>query len=149
MKTHEEIKNGQSLYTLEETKELLRVDGYIHSTKKLYRSAWEWIQRLERDKAWASENYDLIREENKRLETQNAELVEKIKQLKRERDAAVNELKHHCWNCKYHLNKPIEETDDYGRTIHRYCSADYCFPDEENSCWEWRGPCEENGGSDA
>ena len=77
MKTHEEIKNGQSLYTLEETKELLRVDGYIHSAKKLYRSALEWIQRLERDKAWASENYDLIREENKRLETQNAELLKK------------------------------------------------------------------------
>lgn len=73
------------------------------------------------------------------LEAENAE-------LKRERDAAVNELKHHCWNCKYHLNKPIEETDDYGRTIHRYCSADYCFPEEENSSWEWRGPCEENGG---
>lgn len=49
--------------------------------------AFSLIQRLERDKAWASENYDLIREENKRLEAQNAELLEKVKQLERERDA--------------------------------------------------------------
>lgn len=63
---------------------------------------------------------------------------------KRERDAAVSELPHHCWNCKYHLDKPLEEFDDFGRTIHRYCDADCCYPDEENSSWEWRGVCPEN-----
>ena len=73
------------------------------------------------------------------LEAKNAELLEKIEKLERERDAAVSELPHNCWNCKYHLNEPIEETDDYGRTIHRYCDADVCYPDEENSSWEWRG----------
>ena len=67
------------------------------------------------------------------------EFLQAYSQLKRERDAAVSELPHNCWNCKYHLNEPIEETDDYGRTIHRYCDADVCYPDEENSSWEWRG----------
>lgn len=66
------------------------------------------------------------------------ELLQAYSQVKRERDAAVSELPHHCWNCKYHRDEPIEEIDDYGRTIHIYCDADCCFPDE-NSSWEWRG----------
>ena len=67
-----------------------------------------------------------------------------LAQVERERDAAVNELPHHCWNCAYHRNDPIEEIDTGGRTIHRYCDADFCYPDEENSSWQWRGPCSEN-----
>ena len=42
-----------------------------------------YIQQLERDKNWLSENYELIREENERLEAQNTELLEKIKQLEK------------------------------------------------------------------
>lgn len=38
---------------------------------------------IERDKNWLSENYDLIREENERLEAQNAELLEKIERLEK------------------------------------------------------------------
>lgn len=72
------------------------------------------------------------------------QLEQELVAAKRERDAAVSELPHHCWNCKHHLDKPIEETDDNGRTIHRYCDADCCYPDEENSSWEWRGVCPEN-----
>lgn len=42
-------------------------DGCMDS---MNRDALALIQQLERDKSWASENYDLIREENKRLEAQ-------------------------------------------------------------------------------
>ena len=72
------------------------------------------------------------------------QLESELAAIKRERDAAVSELPHHCWNCKYHLDKPIEETDGFGRTIHIYCEADCCYPDEENSSWLWRGVCPEN-----
>ena len=71
-------------------------------------------------------------------------LETRLSQAERERDAAVNELPHNCWNCKYHRDTPIEEIDTGGRTIHRYCDADYCYPDEENSSWLWRGVCPEN-----
>ena len=72
------------------------------------------------------------------------QLETRLSQAERERDAAVNELPHNCWNCKYHRDTPIEEIDTGGRTIHRYCDADYCYPDEENSSWLWRGVCPEN-----
>lgn len=73
-----------------------------------------------------------------------AVLESRLAQVERERDAAVNELPHNCWNCKYHRDTPIEEIDTGGITIHRYCDADYCYPDEENSSWLWRGLCPEN-----
>lgn len=109
----------------------------IHCKYMLQKDALALIQRLERDKAWASENYDLIREENKRLEAQNAELLEKIKQLERERDALIEDLRtkrHICDSCKH---KP-----GYGYGCTSVSKID-------GTCWEWRGPCEENGGSDA
>ena len=71
------------------------------------------------------------------------QLESRLAQAERERDAAVNDLPHHCWNCAYHRDYPIEEIDTGGRTIHRYCDADYCFPDD-NSSWQWRGVCPEN-----
>lgn len=93
------------------------------------------IQQLELDKAWASENYDLIHEENKRLEAQNAELLEKIKQLERERDAAIYDLKktRECTTCEYVKKSPSElPCVSCGIILKNY---------------EWRGPCEENGGN--
>lgn len=72
------------------------------------------------------------------------QLKSRIAQVERERDAAVNDLPHNCWNCIYHRDTPIEEIDTGGRTIHRYCDADYCYPEEENSSWKWRGVCPEN-----
>ena len=66
-----------------------------------------------------------------------------LAQVERERDAAICELPHNCWNCIYHLDNPIEETDTEGRTIHCYCTADVCYP-EDNSSWQWRGVREEN-----
>ena len=92
------------------------------------------LQQLERDKNWASENYDLIREENEQLKAQNAELLEKIKQLERERDALFEALRtnrHICNSCKH---KPGH---GYG------CTS---VAKVDGSCWEWRGLHEENGG---
>lgn len=70
-------------------------------------------------------------------------LESRLAQVERERDAAICELPHNCWNCIYHLDNPIEEIDTEGRTIHCYCTADVCYP-EDNSSWQWRGVCEEN-----
>ncbi len=66
------------------------------------------------------------------LEAENAELLEKVKQLERERDAAVADLAtiHKCEPCKH-------------RTSNSYISNE-CL-DCVNFCnFEWRGPCEEN-----
>lgn len=67
------------------------------------------------------------------LEAQNAELLEKVKQLEPERDAAVFDIK------------------KFGRSLSR-CSICSKSEDEERCshglgfCFEWRGLCEENGG---
>lgn len=79
-----------------------------------------------------------------RLRTIAANAVDALGEVERERDAALNEVPHHCWNCIYHRKDPIEEINDDGITICRYCDADVCYPDEENSSWQWRGPCPEN-----
>lgn len=72
-----------------------------------------------------------------------SQLKSRLAQVKRERDAAICELPHNCWNCIYHLDNPKEEIDTEGRTIHCYCTADVCYP-EDNSSWQWHGVCEEN-----
>lgn len=119
MKTPEEIKWGldycRSVYGLRMNCHSCPYDGEMLCGAVMLEDALAYIQQLESE----------------------------LEAVKRERDAAVRELPHNCWNCMYHLDKPIEETDDCGRTIHIYCSADYCFPDE-NSSWEWRGVCQEN-----
>lgn len=67
------------------------------------------------------------------LEAENAELLEKIKQLERERDAAVRDCaRFPCYTCNERENGdfcPQCRTTGTFRTLH-----------------EWRGPCEENGG---
>lgn len=140
-KTPEEIKKGLECRILGSAEKCdhkcstchLFVPGYLYP--EIYKDALALIQQLERDKAWASENYDLIREENKRLEAQNAELLEKIKQLEKERDAAIYDLKktRECTTCEY-VKKPPSELPcvSCGIILKNY---------------EWRGPCEENGGN--
>lgn len=69
------------------------------------------------------------------LEAQNAELLEKIKQLERERDAAIHDLKktRECTTCEYVKKSPSElPCVSCGIILKNY---------------EWRGPCEENGGN--
>lgn len=58
----------------------------------IFEDVQAYIQQLERDRNWLSENYDLIREENKRLEAQNAELVRKTEQLQSSMDQVQKAL---------------------------------------------------------
>lgn len=69
-----------------------------------------------------------------------AKLIEsmaaELEQVKRERDAAVNDLAihkfcHHCKHCKRIIDKDS-----------------YCCLCTNKDSWEWRRPCEENGGAD-
>ena len=85
------------------------------------------IQQLERDKAWAGEMSDMLREENKRLEAQNAELSGKIGQLQAERDAAVKSLRGRCFECKHNKTS--------------VCLI--CSKDKELKYWQWRGVTKE------
>ena len=119
--------------------------GQCPRCEQLVGESLEHIQQLEASYSQVSKA--LCGKENATLDEvlqAISQVKSELEAVKRERDAAVSELPHNCWNCKYHLDKPIEETDDFGRTIHRYCEADCCYPDEENSSWEWRGVCPEN-----
>lgn len=71
----------------------------------------------------------------RQLEAENAELLEKVKQLERERDAAVNDLSagYRCGSCKRYFGNGDECPGG------RFCIL---------GGFEWRGPCKENGGSD-
>lgn len=87
----------------------------------------------------------------RQLEAENAELSGKIKQLERERDALLTIMKGYreCDFCKHGC--PPEKEENlydlcYGCDIEN-CRCRNCTT--KNNCWEWRGPCEENGGSDA
>ena len=82
-KTPEEIKKGLECCAQSGKCDECSYIGEDWCAAKRFDDTIAYIQLLERDKAWASENYDLIREENKRLEAQNAELLEKIKQLEK------------------------------------------------------------------
>ena len=74
MKTPEEIKKGlECCYSDDVTKRECAKCPYEYCEEceeVLGRDALALIQQLERDKNWESENYDLIREENKQLEAQ-------------------------------------------------------------------------------
>lgn len=66
------------------------------------------------------------------LEAENAELLEKIKQLERELDAAKRDMQ-------------LLVSEHYGPC--EICYEAYCEDcDRNNSGFEWRGPCRENGG---
>lgn len=71
------------------------------------------------------------------LARENAELLEKIKRLERERDAAVRDMgkARDCNTCKYKNTYPNEQP----------CKSCGII----GTGFEWCGPCEENGGSDA
>lgn len=71
-KTPEEIKKGLKCAVDKKCvgKECLYFNEEYACIRMAQIDALALIQRLERDKNWASENYDLIREENKRLEAQ-------------------------------------------------------------------------------
>lgn len=75
----------------------------------------------------------------KQLEVQNAELLQKVQQLERERDAAVKDLQAisvltftACLACKHSRGN--------GKNCPRSVETVRCF--------EWRGVCEQNEGAD-
>lgn len=71
MKKPEEIKRGMKQDCGEcDGENFCPYIGIAGCIGILHKDARALIRRLERDKAWASENYELIREENKRLEAQ-------------------------------------------------------------------------------
>lgn len=82
-KTPEEIKKG--LECAVDKKCIGKECSYFNEEYACIRmvqvDALALIQQLERDKAWASENYDLIREENKRLEAHILCKIDVIKLL--------------------------------------------------------------------
>lgn len=120
MKTPEEIKKGlECCYSPVEP--MLRCEacpyyGSIICKMRLHTDSLAYIQQLERDKAWAGENYDLMREE--------------LARLQRERDAAVKIL------------TDIAHYDDWfgGVDICVVCKKDKCKECVSvNGGFEWRG----------
>lgn len=83
MKTPEEIKKGLECAEINKcpNKKCTYYASHIPCSVQVQKDALALIQRLERDKAWASENYDLIREENKRLEAHILCKIDVIKLL--------------------------------------------------------------------
>ena len=154
MKRPDEIKKGLEYLSIKDIVKKLDMwkEGIAYDyAEDAATDALALIQRLERDNAWASENYDLIREENKRLKTQNSELVQKVKQLEKERDALLNIMKGYmeCDLCKHGCPPEKEENlfDLCDDCDIENCRCRNCTT--KNNCWEWCGPCEENGGSNA
>lgn len=76
-------------------------------------------------------------------------LIEKIKQLEQERAVILRiayasaEL---CEECKHAMMEDCQACYEADFFCH-LCKADcICHECEKGSCFEWRGPCEENGG---
>lgn len=106
----------------------------IACSDELLKDTSELVQQLEKDKTWAGEMSDMLREENKRIEAQNAELSGKIGQLQAERDAAVACIPRVCKYCKH--DGPLNA---WGESE---CELDSVFPNgclNGNTGWEWRG----------
>lgn len=67
------------------------------------------------------------------------QLEAELAAVKRERDAAVKDIKKGCTTCKWH------EVTFNGCSPDHDCTHDYVC-DGLYSAWEWRGVCSENGG---
>ena len=153
MKKPDEIKKGLNVCAHDLNCNSCPYKGF-RCTANLMQDAAEALQQKDDEKLAMQrridnmqQHIDLLHGALNESERKNAKLTVELEAVKRERDAAMRELPHNCWNCKYHMDKHVVETDDQGRTIHIYCDADYCFPEEENSSWEWRG-VQENGGAE-
>jgi hypothetical protein len=115
MKKHDDIKKGLEYLSIKDT--VKKLDMWKEGI------AYDYVEDA------ALDALSLIQH----LEAHNTELLEKTKQLERERDAAVFDIK------------------KFGRSLSR-CSICSKSEDEERCshglgfCFEWRGLCEENGG---
>lgn len=94
----------------------------------------ETVARLEEDNARKD---DAIAEQARQLK----EALAEIEQVKRERDAAVDAIRSggSCPHCKHNLGRNTN-------TGLPMCSKHIDYPDGQ--CFEWRGPCAENGGTE-
>jgi hypothetical protein len=68
---------------------------------------------------------------------ENTELLQKIKQLEQERDAAIKDIPRACGYCKHYVHSKM------------LCRSKYpcAHVSGVNTRWEWRGVCEGNGGT--
>lgn len=61
-----------------------------------------------------------------------------LEELRQERDAAVRDLKHKSFGC--------EKCKHYMIASGKMCDLPIGERKHSFGCWEWRGPCAENGG---
>lgn len=129
MKTPEKIKKGMKL-----CKPIWKGDHWKTCDEKCpYRNEGSLCREMLNTDALA-----LIQQ----LEAENAE-------LKRERDAAVNELKlgYACFACRYFFRNG--GTCKGGSTCMKRSESCSVFGAEYSGLYfKWRGPCEENGGGE-
>lgn len=73
----------------------------------------------------------------RQLEAEKAELLQKIEQLEKERDAAIKDIPRACGYCKHYVHSEM------------LCRSKYpcAHVSGVNTRWEWRGVCDENGGT--
>ena len=116
-KTPDEIKKGLECCVMPVPRPCAKCPYHLMDKclTNLLKDVFSLIQQLERDKAWAGETHDMLREENKRLEAQ--------------RDAAVDDLKtvKRCKVCKHDHVKDMVEP----------CFSCSCCFGVNN--FEWRG----------
>lgn len=72
---------------------------------------------------------------NQQLETENLQLLTTVKQLQKERDAALKQLQGHCWCCK--KGKPLREGSSL--MICPHFGARQVIAGMRSGCpeWEW------------
>ena len=137
MKTPEEIKKG--LECAVDKKCIGKECSYFNEEYACIRmvqvDAFALIQQLEADLKQEKADHQHTYECAEVFQKENAELLEKIKRLERERDAAIYDLKktRECRSCKHIDVVPSEQP----------CKS--CGIRGRN--YEWRGPCKENGGN--
>jgi hypothetical protein len=110
----------------------------------LHKDALAYIQQLEADLKQEKADHQHTYECAEVFQKENAELLEKIKQLEQERDAALRDIAIICETCLY--NKPKYD----GFKVRNEChNPEGCHYAAGLLCgWVWRGVCEENGGKD-
>lgn len=115
------------------------------------RDALTLIQQLEADLKQEKADHQHTYECAEVFQKENAELLQKIKQLERERDALLAIVKEYG-DCEFCKHGCPPEKEEYLFDFCMDCDVENCRClgcTTKNNHWEWRGPCEENGGSDA
>ena len=119
--------------TLEEVKLVLaNPKCYTYSEDELHKSALENIQMLEKINADMTNRLEITRNRNCTLVAKEVlfdNLLEQAEKYKRERDAAVEDMRHDphcCYHCKHRKGKSCQSEAK-----------------NDGDCFEWRGVKEE------